>query len=90
MLWTVYIARCGDGSLYTGITTDRVRRVVEHNAGLGAAYTRSRLPVSLVYWELVEDRSRALRRESEIRRLTRREKETLVASAIGSRVGGRH
>ncbi|HEX6433831.1 MAG TPA: GIY-YIG nuclease family protein [Gemmatimonadales bacterium] len=88
MPWTVYIARCGDGSLYTGITTDRVRRVAEHNRGLGAAYTRSRLPVSLVYWEVVEDRSRALRRESEIRRLTRGEKEVLVTSAIGSRVGG--
>jgi putative endonuclease len=84
----VYIARCGDGTLYTGITTDRVRRAAEHNRGVGAAYTRFRLPVSLVYWEVVADRSRATRRESEIRRLTRREKETLVASAIGSRVGG--
>jgi putative endonuclease len=86
MAWTVYIARCGDGSLYTGITTDCERRVAEHNRGAGAAYTRSRLPVRLVYWEVVEDRSRALRRESAIRRLSRRDKEALLTSAIRARV----
>jgi putative endonuclease len=79
MPWTVYLARCRDGSLYTGITTDPERRLSEHNAGRGAAYTRSRLPVSLVYWELVEDRSCALRREHAIRRLTRDAKEMLAA-----------
>ena len=84
----VYIARCGDGSLYTGITTDRERRVAEHNRGAGSAYTRSRLPVRLIYWEVVEDRSRALQRESAIRRLSRREKEALVTSAVGPRIGG--
>jgi predicted GIY-YIG superfamily endonuclease len=76
--WTVYLARCSDGSLYTGITTDPIRRMVEHNSGSGAAYTRTRLPIRLVYWETVEDRSGALRREHAIRRLTRREKEALV------------
>jgi putative endonuclease len=86
MPWTVYIARCSDGSLYTGITTDRERRLAEHNRGAGAAYTRSRLPVCLVYWEVVEDRSRALRRESAIRRLNRGEKEALVTSAVGPRI----
>jgi putative endonuclease len=79
MPWTVYLARCRDGSLYTGITTDPERRLSEHNAGRGAAYTRSRLPVSLVYWELAEDRSCALRREHAIRRLTRDAKEMLAA-----------
>jgi putative endonuclease len=78
MTWTVYLARCADGSLYTGITTDPRRRLEQHNAGAGAAYTRSRLPVILVYWEEVEDRAGALRREYAIRRLTSSEKEALV------------
>jgi putative endonuclease len=79
MPWIVYIARCSDGSLYTGVTTDAERRLAEHNAGNGAAYTRSRLPVAMVYQELVCDRSGALRREHAIRRLTRKEKELLAA-----------
>jgi putative endonuclease len=79
MPWTVYLARCGDGTLYTGITTDPQRRLAEHNAGSGSAYTRSRLPVIMVYWELVDNRSCALRREYAIRRLTRSEKEALAA-----------
>jgi putative endonuclease len=96
MPWTVYLARCGDGTLYTGVTTDPDRRLAEHNAGCGAAYTRSRLPVVMVYWELVRDRSVALQREHAIRRLTRAEKERLTArgvpaglpaSAIHSRIG---
>lgn len=78
MPWTVYLARCRDGSLYTGVTTDPERRLAEHNAGRGGAYTRSRLPVNLVYRELVDSRSSALRREHAIRRLTRDEKETLA------------
>jgi putative endonuclease len=82
MPWTVYLARCRDGSLYTGITTDPERRLAEHNEGCGAAYTRSRLPVTLVYWELVADRSCALRREHAIRRLTRKEKELLAARGV--------
>jgi putative endonuclease len=79
MSWIVYLARCGDGSLYTGVTTDPERRLAQHNAGCGAAYTRARLPVTMVYWELVGDRSGALRREYAIRRLTRAEKEALAA-----------
>ena len=78
MPWTVYLARSSDGSLYTGITTDPIRRMSEHNSGLGAAYTRTRRPIRLVYWETAEDRSGALRRENAIRRLGRREKEALV------------
>jgi putative endonuclease len=79
MPWTVYLARCRDGSLYTGVTTDPGRRLAEHNAGRGGAYTRSRLPVTLAYCELVDNRSCALRREHAIRRLNRSEKETLAA-----------
>jgi putative endonuclease len=78
MPWTVYLARCSDGSLYAGITTDPVRRLAEHNGGSGAAYTRTRLPIRLVYWETADDRSSALRREHALRRLNRREKEALV------------
>jgi predicted GIY-YIG superfamily endonuclease len=78
MTWGVYLARCTDGSLYTGITTDPERRVVDHNRGRGAAYTRGRLPVTLVYWEAAADRSGALRREHAIKRLTRKQKERLA------------
>jgi putative endonuclease len=78
MPWIVYLARCRDGTLYTGITTDPERRLAEHNAGSGSAYTRTRLPVSLVYREEVRDRSSALRRELVIKRLTRAEKEALA------------
>jgi predicted GIY-YIG superfamily endonuclease len=81
MPWTVYLARCRDGTLYTGITTDLLRRLEEHNTGSGAAYTRSRLPVTLVYCEQVDDRPRALRREHAIKRLTRAQKEALANSA---------
>ena len=78
MPWTVYLARCRDGTLYTGVTTNPARRIAEHNAARGAAYTRSRLPVTLVYCEEAVDRSSALRREYAIRRLTRQEKEALA------------
>lgn len=77
MAWTVYLARCRDGTLYTGITTDPKRRLAQHNAGNGAAYTRTRLPVVLAYWEVVMDRSSALRREHAIRQLSRAAKEAL-------------
>jgi putative endonuclease len=78
MAWIVYLARCRDGSLYTGITTDPDRRLREHNQGLGAAYTRSRLPVALVYSEVAGSRSQALRRELAIKSLTRAAKEALA------------
>jgi putative endonuclease len=79
MPWTVYLARCADGSLYTGITTNAERRLAQHNRGKGAAYTRSRLPVRLIYSEAVKDRAHALQREHAIRRLSRREKEELAS-----------
>ncbi|MEM7291910.1 MAG: GIY-YIG nuclease family protein [Pseudomonadota bacterium] len=78
--WFVYILRCADNSLYTGVTTDVERRLAEHNDDnrLGARYTRARRPVSLIYQEAQPNRSAACRREAEIRKLTKREKETLV------------
>lgn len=81
MTWTLYLARCRDGSLYTGVTTDPARRLAQHNAGSGGAYTRSRLPVTLVYCERNLDRSGALRRERAIKRLSHAQKEELVAGA---------
>jgi uncharacterized protein (TIGR02453 family) len=79
MPWFVYVARCGDGTLYTGVTTDPAARERAHNAGRGAAYTRSRLPVSLVHLEPAAGRGAALRRELAIKRLNRKEKEAMVA-----------
>lgn len=76
--WYVYILSCADGSLYTGITTDLVRRLNQHNKGVGAKYTRCRLPVSVVYYELVADRSCALKRELEIKHPSRSEKMALI------------
>jgi uncharacterized protein (TIGR02453 family) len=86
MPWHVYLARCGDGSLYTGITTDPARREAAHNAGRGGAYTRSRRPIRLIHVEPASGRSAALRRELAIKKLTRPMKERLVkASSRGAR-----
>ncbi len=78
--WFVYLLRCGDGTLYTGIATDPEARCETHNAGRGAAYTRSRLPVELMRVEQVTDRAAALRREAAIKRLTREEKLHLIGT----------
>ena len=87
--WCVYMLRCRDGSLYTGIARDPARRLDEHNgaSGRGARYTRARRPVALVYWEPAPDRSAAARREAEIKRMARPAKERLIRSAPG---GGRN
>ncbi len=79
MAWFVYVARCGDDTLYTGVTTDPARRERAHNRGLGAAYTRARRPVRVVHLEPAADRGAALRRELAIKRMTRDQKEALVA-----------
>lgn len=79
MAYYVYILCCGDGSLYTGSTNDVDRRLRTHQSGRGAKYTRSRLPVTLVYRERLADRSTALRREAAIKRLTRERKLALIA-----------
>lgn len=76
--WKLYMLRCVDGSLYTGITTDVDKRITAHNAGKGAKYTRSRRPVELVYSENCEDHSVALKRELEIKALTREKKMKLI------------
>lgn len=78
MSWYVYMLRCRDGSLYTGYTDDPVRRLAVHNSGKGAKYTRSRLPVALVYSEEYDDKSAALKREFVIKRLKKSQKETLI------------
>ena len=76
--WKVYIVRCCDGSLYTGVTTDIEKRLAAHNSGRGAKYTRSRRPVELVYHEECEDHSGALRRELEIKAMTREQKLNII------------
>lgn len=77
--WYLYIVRCADNSLYTGITTDIERRTSEHNGSkLGAKYTRARRPVELVYQELFADRSTVSRRESEIKKMTPAQKRQLI------------
>jgi len=77
--WYVYIVKCADNSLYTGITIDKDRRVLEHNtSNKGAKYTRSRRPVQLVYFETFDNRSSASKRESAIKKLSRSEKLTLL------------
>lgn len=80
-MWYVYLLRCADGTLYAGCTTDPRRRLQQHNAGRGAKYTRARRPVSLVYVEQAEDHGQALRREAALKRLSRKEKLALIASA---------
>lgn len=76
-----YILRCRDGTLYTGWTNDLERRVATHNAGTGSKYTRVRLPVELVYYEAFPSKSEAMRREVQIKRLTRGEKLRLIAGS---------
>ncbi len=78
--WWVYILRCSDGTLYTGITTNLERRTHQHNAGRAARYTRSRGPVVLVFHELQPDHGTALRREAAIKLCTRAAKQRLIAT----------
>ena len=78
--WCVYLLRCRDGSLYAGATNDLARRLTVHARGAGARYTRSRLPVVLVWSARARDRSAALRREAALKRLSRAEKLALVAA----------
>ncbi len=75
MSWFLYIVRCSDKTLYTGITTDISRRIKEHNSTKkGAFYTKNKRPVKLVYRESLPDRSKATKRERQIKKLTRKEK----------------
>ena len=79
--WFAYILRCADDSLYTGTAKDVTARLTAHNAGRGARYTRGRGPVTLVYSEACGSRGDALKREAAIKRLTRADKDALIASA---------
>ena len=79
--WHVYMLRCADHSLYTGVATDLEARVATHNAGKGAKYTRGRLPVKLVYQEAVADRGAALKREHAIKRLPAAAKRRLISQS---------
>ena len=81
--WYVYILRCADNSLYTGITIDVDKRLKEHNGLInnGAKYTQSRRPVKLVYQEIADSRSAASKREHSIKKLKKSEKELLIAAA---------
>lgn len=79
----VYLLQCGDGSLYCGWTTNLESRIVQHNKGKGAKYTRSRLPVRLVYFEMYEDRREALSREWHLKQMTREEKLKLTGGGEG-------
>lgn len=76
--WHLYILRCRDNTLYTGITTDMDKRFEAHASGKGAKYTRGRGPLTLVYREICGDHSAALKREAEIKKLSRQEKELLI------------
>ena len=76
--WSVYILRCGDDSLYTGISNDVLARVARHNSGRGARYTRSRLPVKLVWRRGVRDQSAALKLEAKLKKLSRPQKLALI------------
>ena len=82
--WTVYIVRCADDTLYTGIARDAARRLAEHNSNdlLASRYTRGRRPVVLVYQDVVATRSAALKREYRIKQMSRKEKEKLIKPVL--------
>lgn len=78
MNWVCYLLRCADDTFYCGITNDMEKRLAAHNAGEGAKYTRGRIPVSVVYCESCADKSAALKREIQIKRLSRGAKQALL------------
>lgn len=75
-----YILKCADGTLYTGWTNDLQKRLTAHNSGTGSKYTKTRLPVELIYFEEFEDKKEAMSREWHIKRLTREEKLSLISN----------
>jgi putative endonuclease len=81
--WYVYIVRCRDGSLYTGIATDVERRVADHLANQGAKYLRGRGPLKLVFKKQVGEKGRALKVEHKVKRLPRQKKEALIKTGAG-------
>lgn len=81
-MYYIYILECNDGTYYTGYTTHIERRLAMHNQGKGAKYTRGRRPVSLIYWESFDEKSKALKREYEIKQMSRSKKEALVKRGL--------
>ena len=80
-IWYLYVVRCGDDTLYTGITTDLARRLSEHNTSKrGAKYTKTRRPINLIYYELYQSRSNAQKAECKFKKLTREQKEKKIAT----------
>lgn len=77
-MFFAYLVRCADGTLYGGYTTDLQKRLAAHNGGKGAKYTRSRLPVELVWWEECPTKQAAMSREWQVKHLTREEKLKLI------------
>jgi putative endonuclease len=84
--WGCYLLECADGTLYAGITNNLERRLASHHRGTASKYTRSRLPVRLVYWESQADRSTASRREAQLKKLDRAAKLKLVSATAFPRV----
>lgn len=80
--WRLYLVRCADGSLYTGIATDTARRLAEHRSGKGAKYLRGRGPLQLVFDHHAGDRAQALRLEHRVKRLSKQDKERLVLGQL--------
>ena len=80
--WSVYMLRCGGGTLYTGVARDSEARLRQHRSGRGAKYTRGRLPLQLRYVEFQAGRGAALRREAEIKQLSRSAKLALIAAQV--------
>ena len=76
--WLLYVLKCRDNTLYTGITTDVSRRVQQHNSGIASHYTRSRIPVKLIFSEPCRGRSQALKKEYAMKQLSRKEKEEYI------------
>jgi len=77
-MWFVYILRCADNSFYIGISTDIEKRIQKHNLGTASKYTKARVPVKLVYFERYPDKSAALKRERQLKKLPRSKKEALI------------
>lgn len=77
-IWYLYILRCIDNTLYTGITTNVEKRLQQHRSGKGAKYTRGRAPLELVYQEVCKNHTEALKREAFVKKLTRKDKEALI------------
>lgn len=84
MNWICYVLQCADGTLYTGISNDLDKRIAAHNAGEGAKYTRGRTPVRLAHVESCADKSAALKRELQIKQLSRSAKQALCGVTHGS------